>query len=211
MKNVYSERFLNLAMEKVLGLYSSRVIMWGLDYPYLKNVRTVFIQTEKDDNILLDYYSKFINKKMTIMEKAKALAVAVNSRIKYMSDIQTYKKLEKWVTPIEVHNKKIDDCDGYAVLICYLLRLFGAAPWEVFVRAGDAIHPDGRVEGHANVLVFDIHNMTFYYLEGSFYPEENLKFFGRLPASNNHRYKDTYFVTNDLVSYSTTPWIKLIR
>ena len=211
MKNLYSKKFLDLAMEKVLNLYPSNVIRWKFRPPFLEDIRKVFVQTEEEDKILTDYYYKFVKDKKTIMEKAKALAIAVNSRIKYQPDIEVYKNIEYWVSPMQVHNKRIDDCDGYAVLLCYLIRLFGAAPWEVFVRAGDAVHPDGRIEGHANVLVLDINKMTFYYLEGSFYPDRSLRQFGLLSAIDNLSYKNTWFITNDLISYSHTPWIKFVH
>lgn len=198
-------------MDRILNLYPSNVIRWQLRPPFFMDVRKIFNQSDEEDKELIDFYGKGLNFNMTLIEKAEIIAKRVNLRLRYQSDKITYRNVEYWARPIDAHDKKIDDCEGYAVLICYLLRLFGAAPWEVFVRTGDAVHPNGKIEGHANVVIFDIMTRKFYYLEGSFYPDIAFSRLGKIEAKDNSMYKNTWFVTNDLVSYSTVPWIKLVR
>jgi len=130
----------------------------------------------------------------------------------YNSDKSIYNEAEYWNNPIGSYNKRTDDCDSYAVLICYLLRLFGAKEYEVFVRAGDVYYKDGKYAGgHANAIVLDEETYLFYPVEGSFYPADSLREFGTKPLMTHSRYSNTWWVTNDAVSYSTMPWLKFIK
>lgn len=210
--NWYSKNFLNLAFERILGFGESKVITYHYKYPFLNDIKNVFKQTEREDKELMKYYASDIKEDMKLMDKAKVLALAVNKRIRYKTDTKVYGRLEYWASPIEVHKKRYDDCDGYAVLLCYLLRLFGAQPWEVFVRAGDVKNYEGEIIGHAHVLVYNIEDNNYYPLEGSFYPNENIEKFGIVPIQDNNLYneQDTWFITNDLISYSNYK-LKFVR
>ena len=210
-------KFVELAIKRgvighVLGLKKSKVVRYRFKWPILEDIRKVFVQTAEDDLELTDYYEKYIHKDMTTMEKAKAIALAVNSRIKYSFDIDNWGKTEYWASPIEAHRKKVDDCDGYAVLIVYLLRLFGAKSYEVFVRAGYVFDDRGNKIGHAHPVIVDIETLQFYPLEGSFYPSRALKNFGKIPIQDNPIYRGkTWFITNDQVSYADYPWLRFVR
>lgn len=106
----------------------------------------------------------------------------------------------------------IRQCDGYSNLIVYLLRLFGAAPFEVFTRTGIVIDKKGNEVLHAHPIILNTENMKFYPLEGSFYAKEALDNFGKVPIQDNSTYnKETYFVTNDLISFADYPIIRLVR
>lgn len=211
---LFSDKFLQLANDRgvtipqMLGLHQSTIVF----YPFitskgLRNIKTVFNQTKEEDDELIAYYGCYINDEMSTMEKARVIANKVNERLYYVHDFTQYKRAEYWAKPIEVHRNKRDDCDGYAVLICYLLRLFGAKDYEVFVCTGYVISG----EGHAYVLVLDINTFMFYPLEGSYYAERTLKEFGQLPHAYNGRYKKVWWMTNDSKSYSKIPWLRFVR
>jgi len=214
----YSKKFIELAIKThvfydVLGLKKKTQVMWRLKPPFFSKVSSVFKQTDDEDEELIKFYSRYTDSKMSNMKIAKVLAQAVNARITYKTDMKNYGLMERWVTPIEVHNKKYDDCDGYAVLICHLCRLFGLQEWEVFVRAGDAIVDNGEAFGHANVIVLDRQTLRFYFLEGSFYPDRAFRNFGRRSVIDNGQYGDTWWITNDKGSYgrSSLPWLRFMR
>ena len=207
----YSEKFLQKLIKDTLDLDKSKVIMWQWDYPYLKDVRNVFKQTEEEDQKLIDYYEPYINQKMTTMQKAVVIAKEVNKRMIYDSDINIYGKLEYWATPYETHKNQKDDCDGYSNLIVQVSRLFGVQPYEIFTRAGDVVI-DEKIFGHAHPIVFNKENRQFYVLEGSFYPEKALLFFGKVAIQDYESYNgDTWFITNDLLSFSNYPIIRFVR
>ena len=147
---------------------------------------------------------------MTLFEKAIVIAKVVNTRLIYQDELINFKQAEYWAKPIEIHNNILDDCDGYSCLICYLLRLFGAKDYEVFVRAGNIID-NNKIIGHATCLFFDVDTFLFYPLEGSFYAEESIRNFGKVPLFLNPKYKDTWWITNDVYSYSTIPFLRFIR
>ena len=199
-------------MKDTLGLSKSKVIIWGWNYPFASDVRNVFKQTEEEDQELIDYYSEYINEKMTTMEKAKAIAVAVNEVMIYGSDTEVWGNLEYWAKPIETHRKQHDDCDGYSNLIVYVCRLFGVQPYEIFTRAGIVTDKNGTTFGHAHPIVFNQEDNQFYVLEGSFNPNEAFLFYGKVPIQENKAYNgETWFITNDLVSYSDYPLLRFVR
>ena len=216
---LFSDKFLKkveqlgISIPELLGFSKSRLTF----YPFitgkgLQDIRTVFKQTKEEDMELVDYYSEYIDPDSSTMEKARVIAKEINSRTLYATDSANFSKAEYWKRPIEVHRNRRDDCDGYAVLICYLLRLFGAKDYEVFVSAGwvQALNSPELI-GHAYVLVLDITSMLFFPLEGSFYGRKTLEEFGNIPFHQNTRYKDIWWITNDKVSYSNFPILRFIK
>ena len=207
----YSDKLIEHASQ-VFGLGKSKVIVWSIRMPFLWDVKRVFEHTEEENQELIDYYKPFLKEGMSKKEQVKAIALVVNKRITYEQDLVTYTKVEWWARPIEVHRKQVDDCDGYAVLICYVLRLLGFAPWEIFVRAGDCVIDDGTLCGHAHVMWFDYDVGEWYPVEGSFYPNRCLNSLGVVAMRDNANYglQKTWFITNDKLSYSGYP-LKLVR
>lgn len=206
MSNKYSEKFLELGAN-VLGLGKSKVIMWKLDYPFLKDVKSAFVVTKEEEDKLFEYYLPYFLKAKGKIGVIKELSKAVNERIQYKSDKANYNKEEFWNSPYKIHERAIDDCDGSAVLICYLLRLFGFSPFEVFVRAGEVKLTDGSIIGHAHVIWFDLDTEKWYPVEGSLYPLRTTNYLGKIGLRENDTYSGmpTYFITNDLLSFSTYP------
>src|SRR3990167_2828791 len=214
---LFSDKFkkrmkeLNITVPQILGLHESKIVF----YPFItgkgmQDIREVFKQTKEDDTELMNYYSKYIRANMDLRERALAISATVNQRITYKNDSSNYKKVEYWAKPIDVHRSGYDDCDGYSVLICYLIRLFGAKEHEVFVATGDINYPDGRTGGHAYVLILDENSLIFYPIEGSFYPNDARKKFWEVPHYLNKRYGKIWFVTNDFKSYSRIPWLRFV-
>lgn len=198
----------NISLPELLGFKKTKIVF----YPFitgrgLKDIRTVFKQSLEEDFKLIDFYGKLIKENMTLMQRALIIAKKINSRILYQSDISNYKRAEYWASPIEIHNKQIDDCDGYAVLLCYVLRLLGAKDYEVFVRAG---YVSGQI-GHATTVIFDINTCFYYPLEGSFYASRSLKEFGKIPIHLNKRYLKAWWITNDKLSFSKMPLLRFVR
>lgn len=207
----YSDKLIEHASTHVFGLGKSKVILWKLRPPFLWDVKDVFKQTLEEDEELLMYYETFLEESMTRREMVRAIAQAVNARLTYKSDTKNWGKAEYWAKAIETHRKKIDDCDGYAVLLCKVLRLFGFAPWEVFVRAGVVQFDDGTFTGHAHVMWYDFDTEGWYPVEGSMYPKRVLNGLGvtKMEDSLTYTRLETWFITNDKLSYSGFP-IKLV-
>ena len=151
MKEAYSDAFVKHAM-KLFKFHNARIIF----HPFIsgrgfQDVRKAFIQSKEDDEELVQYYKKYVVGRRNIVDRAKSIAIAVNNRLSYSFDSDNWGRAEHWAKPIDVHRRKVDDCDGYSVLITYLLRLFGAAPWQVWTAAGWVKTPGGK-EYHAFTL-----------------------------------------------------------
>jgi len=210
------KHILKTYMGDILGLHKSKIIFYYLNGKSYSDVRRVFKQTSEADDTLIKYYKPFWDLGTSKWNKIKRVADAVNGRLTYTSDIDNphYKRFEYWATPIEVHNNEKDDCDGYAVLLCYVLRLLGLGEYDVFVRVGRVKYTNGKLgEKHANVLVRDEDSMLFFPIEGSWYP--NLTSFEfsthKLPFHRHPRYTETEWITNDKFSFANTRWFKWIK
>ena len=193
---------------KVLGLGNSKIFILSLRPPFVSDIRHLFATTSEEDNELFNYYLKGIE--VSTLGKLGALrriAERVNKHLTYQSDQKTYGKPEYWASPMQIHKKAIDDCDGSALLICYLARLIGFSPLEIFVRAGDT-----AAGPHAHVIWFDWDLKEWFPVEGSLNAKECLGLLGRVPMRYNPTYQDqsTYYITNDELSFSTYP-IRLVR
>lgn len=209
---LFSDKFIQkineeeITPEEVLGLSKNNLVY----YPFITkkgfmNIKDVFVQTPEADKVLFDYYSPLINPGDTKQQIVVKVCKAVNDRVSYTTDLMNYKQSEYWARPIDVHNTKVDDCDGYAVLIVKVLRLLGFGSDEVFVRAGDVFDVNGKFAGgHANVMFFDKSRFEVYPLEGSFYAKKTLDEFTlrKIPLVIHPRYGDTWWFTNDVYSMS---------
>lgn len=210
----YSDEYIELFKER-LGMKKTTVY----SYPFIsgrgfKDVREVFVQTPEEDQELITYYLPFLAKVKRKWDTVKAIQQAVNQRLRYRTDISTG-YTEYWSKPIDTHRNRGDDCDGYACLICYLLRLFGFHEYEVFVRVGNVNRVDGtKGEYHAYCIVVDTESKgkdgrytpwKFVPIEGSWYPElsqkEN-KATNRIDIDDNPRYEQGDWMTNDKISMS---------
>ena len=188
----------------LLGFTRTKIVyhplIWGKGF---KDVKTVFKQTKEDDEKLIKYYSPWWNKGKTRSESVAYLQEGVNKRINYLDDKTNWGKIEYWASPIEIHERKIDDCDGYAVLLCHLLRLFGFTEYEVFVGKGPVRRISGaRGEIHAYCIVLDWDTMFFWAIEGSWYPSLSVKDWKQKTnhLTVNDRYIELEWMTNDKIS-----------
>jgi hypothetical protein len=104
------------------------------------------------------------------------------------------------------NGKVLDDCDGYAVMIYYILRCLGYPKHRVYVRAGWVINQITGLqgEGHATCIIvpyFDPVNL--YAVEGSYYPDKVNRMFHtfKKPMHLTGFYGKTWFVCNEDKSY----------
>lgn len=165
-----------------------------------QDIRKVFKQTKEDDQILIDYYKTKITHLNDWDKLAVELAQLVNRRLTYDYDSNNWGRIEYWASPIEIHKRRIDDCDGYAVLTVYLWGLFGIPAYRRFVRAGNV----NSGEGHATAIYMSLYNNLFYPIEGSYYPKETFQIFKekKFALGQNPRYTKTWWITNENRSYS---------
>ena len=94
-RKLFTDKFLNHAEEigvdipellpQLLGFpFKTKIVF----YPFItgkgfKDIRTVFEHTNEENEKLIKYYSKFITKGMSLMDKARQIAKEVNRRISY--------------------------------------------------------------------------------------------------------------------------------
>lgn len=207
-----TSKFLKHGAE-TLGLGQSKVMIMSLRPPFLRDIRTLFDQEGADDDELYNFYLKDIDlMKMGKINTLKKIATRVNKRMEYVSDIKNMKRAEYWQSPIQAHRNARGDCDDYSMLICYLARLAGISPFEIFVRAGDVQEDSGKMVGHAHCIFFDWDSNEWYSVEGSFKPLTSLGYLGKIPMREDPTYANlpTYFITNDASSFSTYPF-RLVR
>lgn len=188
--------------------------MW---YPLItgrgfKDVRSVFKQTSEEDKELYEYYNHFVGGEHTPLKIASRLCRAVNMRVTYNFDKYNWGKTEYWAKPIQTHRKQVDDCDGYAVLLCKLMTIFGVDPDTVYVAYLTAKDNTGRRETHALCLLLDPEEMKVYALEGSWHPTTAYSdLTKKKDFLTTERYESPIWITNEFNSYSRTPWFRFIR
>jgi predicted transglutaminase-like cysteine proteinase len=222
MKQLFSDQLWNKYKDTIItyieaetSLQKSKVVFYPFRPKMFQDIKNVFKQTEKDDAELLSFYQKYWDSGRNRTESVRNVAQAVNNRLSYISDISNpnFKTAEYWASPIEIHRNKKDDCDGFSVLITYVLRLLGLREFEVFTAVGYVTHPNGKREYHAYTLVLRRFNkyLWFYPIEGSFYPNESLRNWekGISPLKANPRYEIPEWITNDKLSYSNSKWFRL--
>ena len=200
----------------IIGLNKTKVIYYNLMPFVFKDVRRVFDHSAEEIAELLNYYTEYWNLGSNEWQKIAYIAKAVNNRLTYEFDSTNWKAVEYWARPIETHRRKIDDCDGYANLITYVLRLFGVMPNRVFTAVGKVNMPNGTVGYHAYTIILDItksKGFRFFPLEGSMYPDLCMRNF--LNKSKDLKLNEVYhapdWLTNDEVSYANTRWFKLVK
>lgn len=219
IEKLHSDRFMELVrrhgltIPELLGWKKSKLVY----YPFItskgfQDVRKVFRQTDEEDDKLLSNF-RTVQRSWPLLTKARKVAEIVNERIRYEYDRNNWGQVEFWARPIETWEKGVDDCDGYAVLICKVLRLLGATEYEAYVGKGRVNHPAGQDAGmHAYVSVFDVPTFTFYPVEGSFYPDlTDRELRAKVPQMINTRYETPDWIVNDVAGYSTFPFFRFIR
>jgi len=218
---LFSDLFMNKYLSQlknyfgsIYGLHKSKIIFYYLDGKSYSDVRSVFKQTPEEDDILRKHYQPYWDLGTSKWDSIKRVTDAVNQRLRYVTDISNYNKFEYWARPIEVHKSRRDDCDGYAVLLCYVLRLMGIGEYDVFVRVGMTKRVDDSAgEKHANVLVRDENSLLLFPVEGSWYPNLTMLEFilRKFPFFRHPRYTKTEWITNDKLSFANTRWFKLVK
>jgi predicted transglutaminase-like cysteine proteinase len=206
---------------EILGLKKATIVF----YPFItnkgfKDVRTVFSDKPEDLAKLKEYYKKFYDAGKTWEEKIANVARMVNIRINYINDEYNWGASEYWASPYNTHFYKKDDCDGFACLMCQALRLCGLSEYEVFVAVGDTYHVTSKNvrtsdgEYHAYCVVLNPKNFLYYPVEGSWYPDLSMKEWDMgqpLPWISHPRYGDISWMTNDKLSFSSTPFFRFIK
>jgi len=213
IKKLYSDKFWakngNIILKNIPELFKFKKTTL-VYYPLitgkgLENVRNVFDQTSNEDKELMNYYKSKIDMRHTRWNRILDVQKAVNQRLSYLSDSKNWGKSEYWARAIETHRRCVDDCDGYAVLMTKVLRLFGLSEWEVFTAVGYVCSIDKtRREYHAYCVVFNENNGRFMPLEGSWYPDKSrTEAFANEPIwEENTRYEKPNWLTNDIKSMS---------
>lgn len=156
-------------------------------------------------------FSKFIDEDdiTSLDTAAQEVAKWVNKVFFYRTDFLKFRIEEFWRSPYEMFleyqtiGKIEDDCDGYAVMICYILKCLGVPAHRRFVRAGDVFNKSGNpAGGHATCIYLPYQDPSnFYPLEGSFYPEYVNELFLEESLRVNKLYGKTWFICNEEVSY----------
>ena len=188
-------------------LHRSRIILYTAWSGLLPtDIRNVFKQTKDEDKELINYYKKYVEGLVNWDDMAVELAEAVNQRLRYEGDDNNWGKPEYWASPINIHRRGIDDCDGYAVLTVYLWGLFGIPAYRRFVRAGNV-----KEGGHATAIYLSLKNNEIYPIEGSYYASESIRNFNKIPLYLNTRYGNTWWITNEEKSYSGNWFFKFIK
>lgn len=208
----YSDKYIDLAMERLLGLKRRKTVMWSIKPPFMQDVRTVFNHSVKERKEFFDIFYPYVGHSDSILDKAKKIAEVVNNHMSYETDYRTFGRAERWERAIDAWHRGKGDCESYAVIINEVLDIFGAHPWENWVWAGYAKRDDGTFEGHATAMVFDMETQSYYAVEGSFYPRRAMKNLGKVPLGQNEMYTNNlFFIANRYVSYTDTPWfMKLV-
>lgn len=152
------------------------------------NIKEVFKNTAEGDNKLNSIAESFKNW-TDIDKRALEIARYVNRRMTYKTDFNNYGKTEYWASPYEVWRSKVDDCDGYAVLIKDLMDKAGIPEFRSKVAAGDT-----DVGGHAYVLYLKEHDNEWYTIEGSYYADEAFtRFHNSVPHMFANKYQRIWF------------------
>lgn len=137
----------------------------------------------------------------TESNKVRILAEWVVEKAHYQYDSERWGSNEYWSSPYDLwaqyqeYGYFIDDCDGWAALLYWAMRLIGVPAYRVYVRAGMARQRNGQMFGHANILYFPVFQAPAY-IEGSFYPQENHREWLEFGV-NNERYPGTWFLFNE--------------
>ena len=187
----------------------TRIFMWcinGFNNP-IKNVRDCFKQKLIEDIELTTYYKgckAYSHGNLNMDKTAINVAREVNRRLTYTSDKSNWGHSEYWATPIEIHRKKKDDCDGYAVLTCYVCGLLGIPAYRRFVRAGNVTTDSGGNFGHATFVFLSTKNNQLYPLEGSFYSARSFSKYDKVPMVNRKEYTNTWWLTNEVKSFGNS-------
>jgi len=217
-KGFFTNGVANEYLDKVYTkrMYENRIVRIHINGFHLpvQDIRSVFKQTKEEDMELISYYGGCVSYKFGKLDLDKtALNVAfkVTQRLRYVSDEINFKTSEYIDKPINIHRRETDDCDGYAVLSCYVCGLLGIPAFRRYVRAGYYFDKDGNKFGHATFIYLSTRTNDFYPLEGSCLPFETYVDFDKIPLRNNERYKECFWISNEQKSFGTSPLIQLIK
>jgi hypothetical protein len=126
----------------------------------------------------------------------------VNRRMSYQFDSESYGKAEFWADPYTIWARKVDDCDGYAVLIAYLCWRSDIEETRLRVVAGN-VENDGTTFGHAYVIYRKHADECWYTVEGPFKKAEaNRRWNAGIPHNNAESYKKFWWCTTKSYSWS---------
>jgi len=165
----------------------------------LLDIREVFKGTEAEDNALRVFFKDALELKDNDI-KVLIIAKTVNNHLTYRSDRGNYGKVEWWARPYDVMMRKVDDCDGYAVLIFKAMMLAGIPEYRRRLVAGSVVGG-----GHAYVLYLSEKWNVWCAIEGSYYAEDALSMFVKGTGYiDNPKYKDIWFSTTENRSFVRT-------
>jgi len=183
--------------------YETRHIRYNARKRGYIDIRDVFKVTAKQKAEMKEYFEKLVAEETEMDIKAQIIAEHITKKITYVSDPARFNRTEYWADPYTIFKSWRDDCDGYAVLICYAWGLVGIPRYRRYVCAGDVFDSRGvYAGGHAYALYLTEEEMDFYPMEGSFYPSVCRRYYyNGIPLRKNKYYGNIWFATNEVKSY----------
>lgn len=207
MSDKFKERFGSIFQNRIMWHWKNTlkksIIFYDANNVGLIDIRKVFQMTARGEEILSKVATQF---EIIPKDDDRIIAIAkyVNDLIRYEPDLTNYKRVEYWADPYAVWEKKIDDCDGYSVLMAYLGWKSGIPRDRLKVQALTVYKPDGReAGGHANLIYLREEDNEWYTIEGSYYPDKSFSNFKKkIPQRENKIYGKIWWVTDDWQSYA---------
>lgn len=135
--------------------------------------------------------------------KVRLISKYVNDRLRYSTDHKNYGRWEWWANPFAVHQKRVDDCDGFATLITWFCWQSGVPKQRLKLAVGWIYDTSKRVlptgKGlHAYVLYLRELDNEFYPLEGSYQSKKCWEYYkSKIPFRDNPLYGKIEWLTDD--------------
>jgi len=97
--------------------------------------------------LIWDRVIKKADKEKKIVRKLKAVNDFFN-KVKYMSDLKVWKKVDYWASPFEFMGVGAGDCEDYAIGKYFALRALGIPDKKLKITYVKLRHKNGRSEAH---------------------------------------------------------------
>ncbi len=150
---------------------------------------------------ILDKYLKLFDEFKTDDEKALKVLEFVTKELRYKSDDVYFGRAEWWQHPELTIQLGSGDCEDFALLIASLLRCSGVPAYKIKVCAGWVKIPGNKKGGHAYCIYLADDN-EWYVLDGTYYANQSIKNFKKIPHKNNKNYLDIWWTFNDTYSWN---------
>lgn len=119
----------------------------------------------------------------------------VHNRIKYVSDLQKARYIERWSDPYYTWLEREDDCEGQNGLIYHLARLSGIPSYLLWCCIGEAESPVG---GHFWLLYISPRTGKVYPIDATaWYDSTGIYRRKSFDLGENKRYKKIWYIFNE--------------